>query len=148
MVARLGPNSGTINRYGLGRLRKDVQGFVKVAVDRQGIRPVAPPVRLILRYVFPDARHRDSDNFAVIGKPVVDGLVRAGILEGDNAARLIATVEFVKRPKQRRLEVVLNPVDQNGHSAPVSAALPSSQGHPEPVDATAHQRPARRGREE
>lgn len=107
IVARLGPNSGTTNRYGLNRLRQQVQGWVKVAVDRQHIRPVAPPVMLVLRYVFPDARHRDADNFAVIAKPVVDGLVRSGILEGDNAARLTQRVEFVKQQGRRALEVVL-----------------------------------------
>lgn len=107
MVATLGPNSGTINRYGLGRLRKDVQGMVKVAVVRQGIQPVPPPVRVTLRYVFPDARHRDADNFAVIAKPVMDGLVRSGVLAGDNAARLTQTVEFVKERGGRRLEVLI-----------------------------------------
>jgi hypothetical protein len=111
LVAKLGPNSGTINRYGLGRLRKDVQGWVKVAVLRQGIRPVPPPVRVTLRYVFPDARHRDADNFAVIGKPVVDGLVRSGILAGDNAARLTQRIEFVKEAGGRRLEVLIEALE-------------------------------------
>ena len=118
MVARLGPNSGTINRYGLGRLRKDVQGYVKIAVTRQGIRPVAPPVTVTLRYVMPDARHRDVDNFAAIGKPVVDGLVRSGILAGDNAARLTQRVEFVKEPGARRLEIVIAPAPHSSSGAP------------------------------
>lgn len=114
MVARLGPNSGTINRYGLGRLRKDVQGMVKVAVTLQGIRPVPPPAAVTLRYVFGDARHRDPDNFAIIAKPCIDGLVRAGILAGDDGARLTQRVEFVKEPGSRRLEIIVTPAPDAG----------------------------------
>lgn len=110
-VALLGPNSGTANRYALGKARKAVQARVYVACLRQGIRPVAPPVALTLRYVFPDERHRDADNFAAIGKPVVDGLVKSLILAGDNAARLTQRIEFAKERGARRLEVVLEPAD-------------------------------------
>jgi hypothetical protein len=37
----------------------------------------------------------------------VIGLVKAGILAGDNAARLSERIEFVKEKGARRLEVVL-----------------------------------------
>jgi hypothetical protein len=109
-VRLLGPNSGATNRYALGRVRSAVQGLVKVQATKQRIRPVAPPVRLTLRYVFSDDRHRDADNFAVIAKPVVDGLVKSGVLSGDNAARLpTPAVEFVKERGARRLEIILEP---------------------------------------
>ena len=80
----------------------------------QGIRPVPPPVRLTLRYVFSDARARDADNFAVIAKSVVDGLVKAGVLAGDNGARLSERIEFVKQAGARRLEIVIAPAGQAG----------------------------------
>jgi hypothetical protein len=111
-VAALGPNTSTMNRYGLGRIRRDIQGRAKIEADRQHIRPVPPPVVVTLRYVFSDSRHRDVDNFTIIAKPVIDGLVKAGILAGDNAARLRQRVEFVKEPGARRLEVVLTPVQE------------------------------------
>lgn len=104
-VRVLGPNRGTTNRYVLATARRHVQQGVWYAVREQGIRPVPPPVVLTLRYVFSDARHRDADNFAIVAKPVVDGLVKAGILAGDNAARLSERIEFVKEPGARRLEV-------------------------------------------
>lgn len=110
-VKLLGPNSGSANRYALGRARKAVQVRVCVAVLRQGIRSVPPPVHVILRYVMPDDIHRDADNFAAIGKPAIDGLVRSGILAGDNAARLTQRVEFVKERGRRALEIVLEPID-------------------------------------
>jgi hypothetical protein len=109
-VKLLGPNSGTANRYALGKARKAVQARVFVQVLRQGIRFAPPPVRVTLRYVMPDALHRDADNFAAIGKSVVDGLVKSQVLAGDNAARLTQAVEFVKERGARRLEVVIEEV--------------------------------------
>ena len=105
----LGPNGGTSNRYALSTMRGQVQARVKVEVLRQGIRPVPPPVRVTLRYVMPDKIHRDVDNFAAIGKPVIDGLVRSKVLAGDNAARLSQRVEFVYEKGRRRLEIILAP---------------------------------------
>ncbi len=106
-VRLLGPNAGTTNRYVLATTRRHVQQGVWDAVREPGIRPVPPPARLTLRYVFSDARHRDADNFAIVAKSVVDGLVKAGILAGDNAARLSERVEFVKEKGARRLEIVM-----------------------------------------
>jgi len=110
-VRVLGPNAGTSNRYALGTLRSHVQGRVKLEVRLQGIQPVPPPVRVTLRYVFSDNRHRDDGNFSLVAKPVLDGLVRSGILAGDNHARLRERVEFVKEAGARRLEVVIEPLD-------------------------------------
>jgi hypothetical protein len=109
-VKILGPNSGTANRYALSKARKRVHARVWAAVLRQGIYRVAPPVHVTLRYVMPDEKHRDADNFAAIGKPVIDGLVKAQILAGDNAARLTQRIEFVKERGARRLEVLLEPL--------------------------------------
>lgn len=108
-VAVLGPNTSTANRYALGKMRKHVQERVKVEVGLQGIQPMRPPVKVTLRYVFADARHRDDGNFSLVAKPVLDGLVRSQILEGDNHARLQERVEFVKERGARRLEVVMEP---------------------------------------
>ncbi len=117
-VRLLGPNSGTANRYALATARRHVQQGVWYAVREQGIRPVPPPAHVTLRYVMPDDKHRDADNFAAIGKPVIDGLVKSEILAGDNAARLTQRVEFVKEPGARRLEVVIDP----GAAAPAASA--------------------------
>lgn len=106
-VRVLGPNSGSTNRYALSAMRGKVQAWVKVEVGRQGIRPVPPPARVTLRYVMPDRTHRDADNFAVIAKPVIDALVRSGVLVGDNFVRLSQRVEFVHEKKARRLEIVI-----------------------------------------
>lgn len=106
-VRVLGPNAGTANRYALNTMRQRVQGVVGTEVKRQGIRPVEPPCVIVLRYVVPDIRERDEDNFGIIAKPVVDGLVRAKILAGDDARRLKRRIEFVKERGARRLEIVL-----------------------------------------
>jgi hypothetical protein len=112
IVRLLGPNSGHGNRYAVSACRQFVKGLVKIEAEYQGIRPVRPPVDVTLRYVFADGRARDVDNFAVIAKPVIDGLVKAGILEGDDAKRLRERVVFVIEKHARRLEVVLAPATQ------------------------------------
>lgn len=109
VVRLLGPNSGHGNRYAVSAYRQVLKGWVKIQAERQGIKPVRPPVDVTLRYVFADARARDVDNFALIGKPILDGLVKAGILEGDDAKRLREQVVFVVEKHARRLEVVLAP---------------------------------------
>lgn len=54
-----------------------------------GIRkPLTPPVRAAVTFVVPDRRRRDVDNCLASLKPGFDGLVDAGVLEGDDAARL------------------------------------------------------------
>jgi hypothetical protein len=111
-VKLLGPNSGTANRYVLATARRHVQQGVWYAVREQGIRPVPPPAHVTLRYVMPDDKHRDADNFAAIGKPVIDGLVKSQILQGDNAARLTQRVEFVKERGARRLEIEIAPATE------------------------------------
>jgi hypothetical protein len=108
-VRLLGPNSGHGNRYAVSACRQFVKGWAYLEARRQGIRPVQPPVDVTLRYVFADNRARDVDNFAMIGKPILDGLVKAGILEGDDAKRLREQVVFVVEKHARRLEVVLAP---------------------------------------
>jgi hypothetical protein len=106
-VRLLGPNNGHGNRYAISTCRQFVKGWTKLETTRQGIVPVSPPVLVTLRYVMPDARARDADNFAIVAKPVIDGLVKSGILAGDDSKRLTERVVFVKSPGARRLEIVL-----------------------------------------
>lgn len=48
---------------------------------------VAPPVRATVTFVVPDRRKRDLDNLLAMLKPAWDGLVDAGVLEGDDSER-------------------------------------------------------------
>lgn len=106
----LGPNSGTANRYALNTMKQQVQKRVGVEVKRQDIRSVPAPAAIVLRYVFPDVRERDEDNLGIIAKPVVDGLVRAKILAGDDSRRLKRRIEVVKERGARRLEIEIREI--------------------------------------
>jgi hypothetical protein len=112
-VALLGPNSGTFSPFKVDAVRQAIAGRVRLETIMQRTRPVRPPARLTLRYVVGDARARDRDNFALVGKPILDGLVRSEILAGDDAARLDLRVEFRVERGARRLEVVLETVDDD-----------------------------------
>lgn len=70
---------------------------------------VAAPARLRLRYVRPVQRDRDQDNWTSgVSKAVIDGLVKAGVLDGDDSTRLqLAPVEIVTEPGRCALELVV-----------------------------------------
>ena len=72
---------------------------------------MAPPVLLTLTYVVPDRTRRDWDNYALIGKPVQDGLVKAGVLADDSFESLTAAVRFRVERGRRALEITVEPVE-------------------------------------
>lgn len=104
----LGPNNGT-RRWGVAKERAAIHERVAVEVLAQGVRPVAPPVVVTFTYVVPTRAARDWDNYALIAKPVQDGLVKAGILAGDHFEMLTGIVRFRVEKRQRRLEIRLEP---------------------------------------
>lgn len=76
---------------------------------RLACRPKPPDplkrCRVHLHYMFPDKRRRDPDNYS--GKFILDGLVKAGILEDDNFTniQLILSAEFGGNQKQTLIEI-------------------------------------------
>lgn len=92
--------------------RQEAASRVKVEATVIRLRPVAGPVRLTFRYVFPNQRTRDIDNLTTgVTKACIDALVRGQWLAADDsehvtAVRAVAVVE----KRQRRLEIVIEPV--------------------------------------
>jgi hypothetical protein len=76
-----------------------------------GVRPpVVPPLgraEVTVEYQPPDRRERDPDNIAAAGKPLIDGLVAAGLLTGDDSAR-VAAVRFEIGPLFPRGRLILH----------------------------------------
>ena len=105
----LGPNSGT-RRWGVAKERAVVHAHVAVVARQQGIQPVLPPVLMTLTFVVPNRTRRDWDNYALIGKPVVDGLVKVGALVDDSFEYLTAAVRFRVERGRRALIVTLEKV--------------------------------------
>jgi hypothetical protein len=104
----LGPNSGS-RRWGVAEERKSVQTATWAAAKKQGLVKVAPPVLVTYTFVVPDNGRRDWDNYALICKPVQDGLVKAGILVGDHFAVLDGRVAFRVEKGRRALVVTIEP---------------------------------------
>lgn len=104
----LGPNRGS-RRWGVATERANVQQATAAAARAQGIAKVPPPVRVTYCFVVPDHGRRDWDNYALICKPVQDGLVKAEILVGDHYAVLDAAVRFRVEKGRRALEVTIEP---------------------------------------
>jgi hypothetical protein len=111
-VARaLSPN-GRAHWATRAEMRRLVQTHVRCAVLREQVLAVARPrVRLSLRYVFPQERPRDPDNWTTgVTKAVIDELVRIGILDADDSKHLdLAPVELHVERGQRRLEIQWEP---------------------------------------
>jgi hypothetical protein len=107
----LSPNGRAhgLSRYAAGR---HVRDRVKIETTRQGLRAMRPPVVLRAAFTYPLARERDDDNLATgVLKAARDGLVRAGILAGDDAERLRQEpVAAIVERGQRRLVIELEEV--------------------------------------
>lgn len=58
--------------------------------------PMEAPVRVVVWLYWPDRRRRDTGNYALTGKAIVDGLVDGGLIPDDNDARVLG-------PDMRRL---------------------------------------------
>lgn len=65
------------------------------AMARNARIPSLERVSLVVEYQPPDRRHRDADNAATAsGKPCIDGLVAAGVIEDDESPRYVAEVAY------------------------------------------------------
>lgn len=105
----LSPNGGRLHWAKERRHKLGVQVRVKLAVREQGLQPMAAPVRVTLRYVHSVHRKRDTDNATTgVTKAVLDALVRSGVLQGDDTARLeLAPVQIAVEPGRTALEITL-----------------------------------------
>lgn len=96
---------------------------------KQAARAIAANARLpaldraviTVEYQPPDKRRRDPDNYAASGKPLIDGLVAAGVLPDDDG-RHVTAVHFEIGPLYRlhpRGRLVLRVREE----APITAAI-------------------------
>lgn len=105
----LGPNAGS-RRWGVAEERKRIQTWAALEAQAQGLEPALPPLHVTFCYVVPTRTRRDWDNYALIAKPVQDGLVKAGILAGgDHFEVLTAIVKFRVEKGRRALEITISP---------------------------------------
>ncbi len=73
-----------------------------------GDRPPVDPADLIFEFVVPDHRIRDIDGLVGAAKPLIDGLVDAGVLVGDDTRHvrsLHATCRLVPGVREVRITV-------------------------------------------
>ena len=85
------PNARFGNRYAQAsetkRWRKDAKLLALDVVNRTGWRAPAK-ARLLITFIVPDNRPRDTDNLVSSVKPLIDGLVDAKALIGDKSSVL------------------------------------------------------------
>ncbi len=88
-------------------------------LNRNEIKPIAGPVLISYAFFVPDNRKRDVCNMLQACKPFVDGVVDAGVVEGDSWQAMIVynvTVEIDK--KNPRVELRINATGGNGDFMP------------------------------
>jgi len=85
------PNTRFGNRYAQAsetkRWRRTAWGIALDVVNRTGWRAPAK-ARLLITFIVPDNRPRDTDNLVSSVKPLIDGLVDAKALVGDKSSVL------------------------------------------------------------
>jgi crossover junction endodeoxyribonuclease RusA len=62
------------------------------ALASRGITPVTGPVDVVVTVSYPDRRRRDAPNLWPTVKPLIDGMVDAGVLPDDSDAQVRRTV--------------------------------------------------------
>lgn len=94
------------------RAKKSVRERIVAAVHVQEPFPVAPPARVLYRWIVPDNRRRDLDNHGTgVVKVIQDSLVKLGVLPGgDHSEALTSRVEIVVQKYRRAMEICLEPV--------------------------------------
>ena len=65
------------------RMKREVTEAVAWCAKAAGVRPMRPPVSVLITWVEPNMR-RDKDNIRFAAKFVLDGLRDAGVIENDN----------------------------------------------------------------
>jgi len=58
------------------------------ALNRKDARKIEGPVSVLYEFYVPDLRQRDEANLIQACKPYIDGIVDAGLCEGDNWQRM------------------------------------------------------------
>lgn len=72
---------GRDNRWEYAKLKREWEQRIAVLCRPKPHAPITR-ARVTIRYDFPDRRRRDPDNYS--GKMILDGLVKAGIIEDDS----------------------------------------------------------------
>ena len=92
-------------RFGASMKRKETK---RVADAAQGLPHLTNPVVVAFKWVEPNMR-RDVDNIAFAHKFILDGLVAAGVLEGDSRKYVIGLQdEFTQPdPENPRVEITI-----------------------------------------
>lgn len=70
------------NRYMGGKMKREQTERVAWACKAQGFRKMATPPEIVF-FWYEKNRKRDKDNVAFAKKFILDGLVMAGVLDGD-----------------------------------------------------------------
>lgn len=81
------PNGNELHRmthWAVRASREEWRLKAWASARRQELEPVRGPVRLRVTWHFKVNRRRDLDNLIAGLKPVLDGLVDAGLIEGDD----------------------------------------------------------------
>lgn len=82
------------------RKKADIEEMIHLECLAQHIKPAKKPVMLRFQWQEPD-RRRDKDNIAAGKKFILDGLVQAGILEGDGWKHILGWVDYFVVDKEK-----------------------------------------------
>lgn len=120
-VSQLPPVSSSPNWRGFWAERHEASNIYQTAVfyecvdarnrlERLPWQPGSPPFkkpRLDLTFVFPHHRQRDEDNLRARFKPGQDGIVQAGLVEGDTMEHLVmGSITVEVDPERAPLTVI------------------------------------------
>ena len=93
------------------RLAQEWEQRVGVAARAAGLHRLnIHRARVTLRYRFPDTRRRDPDNYS--GKFILDGLVRAGVLQDDSFDHVVLQIVRGEPVPGGAVEIVVEALEE------------------------------------
>ena len=102
------------NRYAGANMKKKNEGKVISAIRAAGLegKRIKPPVRITIDWYEPN-RRRDLDNIAFAKKFILDGIVKAGLLDNDNWEFVEGFIDYFYIDKANpRIEIVIEELER------------------------------------
>ncbi len=96
-------------RYQAAKIKKDMTAICTKYAKASGIQIRGKRVRITFKWYCPDKR-KDPDNIAFAKKFIEDGMVNAGVLQGDGWNQIVSLQDEFYIDKDPRCEVELTEV--------------------------------------
>ena len=100
-----------VHSTALHRVKDQVYDDILITLLESGFKKDVQPLdtaTVTFTFYIPDKRNRDADNLITSAKPMLDGLVRAGVIADDNLVTIgVPVYQWEMRPRKPGTRIVV-----------------------------------------